>query len=372
MPSFVGVLSCSRLGDCPRRLAYSLISPREEVQDEPNPVFLEGHWHEFEVKQRINPYTTWEAGIGDEAYVEWQLDQDFKVHGHVDAIGTISASSGRPYLPRSGGRFIIEIKSMSPGVYWKFVKKGIPAHYYAQVQGYLASKLVTINDVRGRAGQNQAGIISMYQTLDVEYVPLSEETPSLVLFLAKNRDTGDIKATIVEPDYYTINTIKQRWLLAEERLQNNQLPDRLYTEPTSDECKRCPFKNECWSANGDLNPWQETDEPIREVTNPIVEDAVDQYVIGKVLVDHGTTLLTDARNRLEMNLQEGSYKTSNAKVKKFTRSNRKLDHDKLRSLLSEQEYKNLFDVTDSTVIVVDEEQTFREALERTVGEWVTR
>lgn len=352
MPSFQGALTVSRLGDCPRRLAYILLSG-EQREPEVNPVFLEGHWHEFEVKQRISPWVTWEAGICDEAYVAWEVTPDWTIRGHLDAIGTVSASSGMPYLPQRGGRYLIEIKSMGPGTYWQFVKKGIPAYYYAQIQGYMSSALKGVQDTKERAGEDQIGLLAAYGALRVVRNPLLNHVPDCCLFLVKNRDTGDIRSTVADHDPYCVADLRARWKAAEERIQDSQPPDRLYADGTSAECKRCPFKDQCWE--------DDVPRPVeRVITNPLIDDAVDQYVVGKVLVGQGNQLVTDARNRLDCNLTEGVYRTANAKVRKYTRRTKKTSPEEAPT------------VSENTVVLVDADQELRDVIERTVGEWSAR
>lgn len=334
--------SLSNAGDCPRKYAYKETAEPRTKSDafhEVNPRFLDGHWHEFEVKQRLCANNVqFESGLGDE--VECSLVMGGSVRkGHWDGVVNVPEQD-KDTIPRwlqyvPPGRYLLEVKSASTGMYQKFKKTDVRTvwpEYEAQIQCYLRSTPVAVVDSEPRSDENQLGLVAAYKALKEKYGQLSfsGETPDAVLFLVKNKETGDIRSSVVTFDPEYLDMLEERWSVAEQEWEKGSLPDKIF-EKRSVKCRECPGQSSCWGAPDEpSNP-----NDIAFYTRDEME-AAEQYALGKTLEDIGEKLKVEAGVKLE-DAAQGNLGFVN--IKKYKRRRKSFDSNLLQFYLTEQQLK---------------------------------
>ena len=291
----------SQLGQCPRKLSYRLHSPLpDDYEEEYNSIFADGHWHEFEVKYRLQKLgVLFEAGYPSIVEVKNQINGEIST-GHLDGIVQVPAgiNVGMRNVPE--GRYILEVKSMNSGSWWQMRKKGLKeSHpsYWAQIQGYLSSQMTEIiSNVNLPVGKDPIDEIVNIM-LDVQRFFLNESTmtfvvPTKVLEVSKNKDTGQLQWEVVYPDVIYMDEISDRWKDATEKHEKGELPDRLYEDDNNWECRSCAFREECWDSSS-------VDASRVDLDDPELVQAALQFAIGKGIANEGQEIMDANKAILE-------------------------------------------------------------------------
>jgi len=290
-------LRLSKFGTCPRKLAYPQIQNLPQDSEGYNPRFVDGWWHEYEVKHRLALHEViFETGLFTTCDVT--LD-DFT--GHIDGI----IRSNGEYLPE--GRFLLEIKSMSTGTFWQWLKNGTKVYYpdyYGQVQGYMAARpnfvrtqniteyfdnlwlqkiMLGITDVMSNTHKELWEIVDPNKGLPIT------EIPKQCLLIAKNKDTGQLKWEVIYYDEDYVEDRKILWAEANKAVDFGRLPERPYEEPAK-ECNYCPFMEECWREEVPKAALLPTFSPDYNL-----DTAITTYIEGKKMADRGEELMEAVR-----------------------------------------------------------------------------
>lgn len=318
-------LRISALGACPRQHALEALATSITDGGE-NPRFLDGHWHEFEVKRRLlqTKVVSFENGLATQAVVKLFVGGVVgHITGHLD--GTVTIESGQPYLPT--GRFLLEVKSMSSGTYWQFSKLGLQEAfptYWAQIQGYLSSHFIGLEQYTGFPPLRDA--YNQLEHTKGGVSPVIASVPDLALIVAKNKDTGAIRTEIIEPDQSVTDFYCARWEQALADFAAGKLPERAHSKGY----KWCsPL---CW-------PEEDTETPtVLQVTAQEALEAAEQYTIGSTLVTMGGRLMEEAKPVIEARTDGyGKYQVGPLSVNVYPRKREDWNHRKLESILSADE-----------------------------------
>ena len=336
--------SLSNAGDCPKKYAYKeMAEPRQKSNffSEVNPRFLDGHWHEYEVKQRLcQSNVVFESGLGDEVECELVIAGS-KRKGHWDGVVVVPAQD-KDTIPRwlqyvPPGRYLLEVKSASSGMYQKFKKTDVRTvwpEYEAQVQCYLRSTPLGIIDSGPRSDENQLGLVAAYKALKEKYgqKKFDGTTPPAVLFLVKNKDTGDIRSLVITPDAAFFDELDERWSNAEEAWKSNNLPEKLYVKKNL-KCRECPGVRDCW---GEPDEPGNPNDPAFYTSEEM--DASEQYALGKTLEDIGKKLKQEADVKLE-DAAQGSLGFIN--IKRYKKKRRTFDSNLLQLYLTDEQWEKV-------------------------------
>ena len=258
------LLRLSQIGQCPRKIGYHIQTDTPIIRVQ-NQRMVDGIWHEYEVKLRLYKMgATFELGFPSRFTVQWPL-LDGYIYGHPDGIVVIP--DGLPHfgLYTPGGRYLLEVKSMSEGMWWQFVKKGLRVshpHYFDQVQGYMDSsenmeqpidedELDTMfHQMCFEAGEEIQELVYNYEPEHpLALKPVIIPTQSLVV--AKNKTSGDLRFEVVPYDEDYTAGLRQRWESANVLVEDGLLPGRPYTTPKNWECRECPFIEPCWNISNE-------------------------------------------------------------------------------------------------------------------------
>ena len=348
--------SLSNSGDCPKKYAYKeTAEPRQRSNffHEVNPRFLDGHWHEFEVKQRLCASgVKFESGLGDEVECELEL-AGYKRKGHWDGVVVVPEQE-KETIPRwlqyvPPGRYLLEVKSASTGMYMKMKKTDVRTvwpEYEAQVQCYLRSTALGIIDSGPRSDENQMGLVAAYGALKEKYGQreFTGEVPPAVLFLVKNKETGDIRSSVITPDAEFFDGLAERWTEAENDWDNGLLPQRLYVKKNL-KCRECPGVSDCWGEpeeSGNPNdPAFYTEEEM---------DGASQYALGKTLEDIGKKLKEEGNSKLE-DAAQGSLGFVN--ISKYKKKRRVFDYNLIQLYLTEEQWNEVVHEEETEVVRKD-------------------
>ena len=234
--AFRGMVRLSGLGNCPRPLGYRVLEvgpdPEFHEEAEENPRFIDGHYHEWDIKRRmVKDGVKFTAGLWQSVRVRLNLYRDMVItHGSRKIDGIISVPETVTKYPT--GNFIAEMKSMSSGYFWKFVKGGYRVGfpgYFAQIQGELNAEFgefIPLSD-------EDTPFLKMYQELKggEDWQCVSDaitELPSKALIIAKNKETGKLWYEQIEKDEAYFIGLSRRWRDAEDEIMEGNLPDRLH------------------------------------------------------------------------------------------------------------------------------------------------
>lgn len=280
-------VSGSSAGLCPKRLATS--PPLSSQPAEPNPRFMDGHWHEFDAKRRlVEDGVVFERGLETEASVRASF---YTEDGHPDGIVQITDQTAKKnYLPHPG-RYLLEIKSMSQGSYWSFVRDGLRISnpsYYDQVQSYMAAEVTGSRSVgdEGERGKNVLASMYLAEFRGKEVRP-EQDIPTNCLLIVKNKETGAMYGELVEFDPDHVDVLGTRWSKAQSADQMGFHPDKLHTTPDNYECKRCHLYESCWGQKTKVVD-----------TSGLVNEA-KTFVMAKESFDMAKEVMDKARKKLE-------------------------------------------------------------------------
>lgn len=332
---FRKLLRLSALGSCMARLGYTVLQPKSLPPKPMNHRFTDGHFHEYEVKHRLAAAgVLFEAGILEEAVVSLDILPDWQVMGHLDGIvGLVTPITTENNYKIGAGRYILEVKSMSSGPWWKFVKdgyrKGFPS-YYDQIQAYLHSSYEGMEDVTQRADRKD--IAALYGHLaQAQTAPLYNQwgvvIPPMGLIAAKNKESGEVRYEVVRPDPGYMDTVIQRWQEADAAVYAGRVPERFHEDPNNYECRECPWFAECWDG-------QLPGNNITVVDDPDVDEASRTYTLGKMLERKGKELQDGAKSKITPT-QPGKYKMGIVTVNQYERSSTTWDHKAIEQLLGQ-------------------------------------
>ena len=291
------MLSISQLGGCPKRIIGGVGS---SIRDE---IAVDGHLHEWEVKRRlIEGGVSFRGGIRKVPLVEFEMAPGWVVPGHLDGI-----------IMRDGRDYILEVKSMSSGTWWQFVRKGLQVafpKYYTQVQVYLASRLVGFEDIGSEFPA------SLYMQLEAEKV-LAESLPDRAILIGKNKDNANLHEEVLELDEGWIDVVRRRWIESQEGQQQC-----LYAPDCSEwECRGCDL---C----GDQEP-----HVVRSIYDPLVLQAAGTFQTARELVREGEAMMEGPKEVLLGVAGDRPVMVGGLKVSKVKRTVSKWDEGKLRKAL---------------------------------------
>ena len=289
---YIEELRCSVLGHCPKRLAAPILQgPQEEDQKDAvdNPRFRDGHWHEYDVKTRLlKDNVRFESGIKTVTKVNFRLAGNILVPGHLDGIIQVDGTSKQFPL----GRWLLEVKSMNEGTFWKLLKQGYQEgfpSYYDQIQAYLNSEYAGYGYRPGVDDDPTTPLYNMLNYQEEEEMPL----PDMGLVIAKNKGSGQLKPLPILPDDSYADGLRRRWFAAIEAVDQLRWPERLWDSPDNNyECRSCPIRQTCW---GEL-----VGVPaIVTAPTPDQEAAAKMYQFGKTLGKFAEQLQDASRPALE-------------------------------------------------------------------------
>ena len=365
---FIAQLRGSSLGKCPRKFGYKALYPKEVEHVIPGEVdarLLDGHWHEYEVKKRlVERGVTFHSGLKYASEVKIPLWENFSVIGHTD--GEVEIPEGAVKAVPSG-EYLIEVKSMAPGYYWKFVKAGYRMtfpDYFDQLQGYLNAE-EPIHWVAVNSEDNPAG--ALYTNLEGYEVSDSHWVmPRVGLVIAKNKETGAMWTEVVPQDPGYFAGLQRRWKYAWEDVESGELPSRLHEDKNNYECGRCLWAKECWEEEGGLV----VVPPAEVVVTPEVADLARLYAAGDRLSKLGEAMMEHAKPALTLE-EVGKTAIGPVTLSAHTRTTTSWNHKELEKMLTPQEL-GLVRVEKTTVVnrrVVTEfsSQEVREVLEELRG-----
>lgn len=245
LEGFVAQVRGSSLGHCPCRLArvsYKKVGV-DGVGGNPtptfNPRFADGHWHEFEVKERLlGQGVGFYSGLGLVREVEIDLGENLVVAGHVDGEVWVE---GKVLKGVKEGAYVLEVKSMAPGSFWKFVKSGYREgfpEYFDQLQGYLNGTPTGYGSTMMDPGNPVA---ALYQRLaSKECYDATWAYPQVGLVVAKNKETGSLWYEVIPKDEGYFQGLQRRWLEAKGVVAAGGLPPCIHEDNEKHwEVERC-------------------------------------------------------------------------------------------------------------------------------------
>lgn len=307
-------LRCSMLGACPRRYGYAALREEEvaHISEEKEQLFLDGWWHEYEVKRRLaGRGVLFEAGIRSTiecAVPLYKAGSDgatIHVPGHLDGI--IKVEKDLPGIPI--GRYILEVKGLG-GTFWSFIKKGLrishPA-YFDQVQGELHADGEKAIRSYGPPHEDPTVATALRALVDgiaevqIPHSSLLRHWPTKAVVVAKSKEKGNIHSQVIEPDEGAFASLCRRWRAADDAVANGDLPLRLHETPNNWECKECPFQEECWGGEEDDRGLQ---VPIAK-GDPSLLEVAERYAQGYQLAKEGEAMMAEAKPVLDAG--EGNY-----------------------------------------------------------------
>lgn len=241
----------SSAGYCPRRLG----AIRLGMEATPVPEWVkqsaeEGNWHEIRVKQELR----------DEDYVVYSEQEELKlVQPTYDLIGHIDGK----VEDLNGNILLLEVKSMSQFQYDKWMRGGFTAfpQYAAQLACYFA-------------GTN----------LDT------------CLYVVKNRNNGQKDIQFIQKDsnaLFDLMPILAKLDIVEEFALKGELCEAEYIVGC-DECNFCEYKYLCLPEK----------KPLEEIDKKVLEDAVEQYRLGKQLEARAEEIINSSKEILEAYAKE--------------------------------------------------------------------
>lgn len=343
---FKGLVRGSTVGACPKRLAYMSDSVTERVdngQASENPRFDDGHWHEFDVKRRIGEAGgMFEGGVSRVHNAEVRIHDEWAVRCHWDGVIHVNTDRDLPaWLP--SGRFLIEVKSMATGSFWKFVKDGyrraFPG-YFDQVQAYLNSsftKFTPMSEERTPVRDLYHGLWA-YEFTEYELALLPRSTPVYALILAKNKETGRIWSEVVERDDTHWDGIIRRWRVAEAAVVRGELPDRLYDNDKNFECRECPWRETCWQDH------EGREVAVTELTTIDAIEASQLLTLGRAFEQAGERMVEQAAAVLTPEAP-GKYVVGDVKINKFPVDKVTWDYNRIEELLTAEQLREVKTVT---------------------------
>ena len=330
---FVKRIRVSGLGRCPKALAYDVLAGDDRVSKaSSNPRLFDGHYHEWDIKRRlVDSGVRFLAGLKRAAVVKVPLWGDVHVTGGSRKIDGIVTVGGGLEYPE--GYYILNVKSMSSGYFWKFVKAGYRIafpDYFAQLQGEL-------NAESGEFGVMDAGdttVITLYKQLHHHeaYFYHGEPAfsmPNSSLVVAKNKESGELRWEVIEKDEAYFEGLKRRWELAYSAVKSGGLPDRLHDDKENYECARCPWSGDCWSTG-----LVEVVEP--EVLSEQIVDASEAFSVGKFFSTIGERLMEDSKSMLERSI-EGKVKVGPLTLTTYKTSHTYYNHKELERMLTPEQ-----------------------------------
>lgn len=358
-------LRLSALGYCAAKAGYGVLMPRPAKPGPKNYRFDDGHYHEYEVKRRLAGWgMEFEAGLTEEAVVSLDVLPDWPVTGHLDGIvnapQAIETDSGYKIAP---GRYILEVKSMSSGPWWKFVKDGyrkaFPS-YYDQIQAYLFSSVEEFEDVASRADLKD--IAGLYAGLAMSEIPPAVKLyadkervllPEKALIVAKNKESGEARYEVVLPDEGYLESTLRRWHEADEAVAQGRIPERDHETPDNYECRDCPWFAECWDE-------ATTQKPVTVLSDEESVEAAKAIALGKMLEKRGKELQAKHKDTLtgliqEVSPQGSKFKAGPATVTVYDRTTTKWDHKLIEELLSKQALAQVRETTKTKVVRIETE-----------------
>lgn len=330
---FTAQIRGSALGKCPRKFGYKGLQPKEVehvIQGEVDARLLDGHWHEYEVKKRmVGRGVTFHTGLRYSSEVKIPLWEGFSVIGHTD--GEVEIPEGAVKAVPSG-EYLIEVKSMAPGYYWKFVKAGYRMtfpDYFDQLQGYLNAEEPT-HWVAVNSEDNPAG--ALYTNLENYEVSDSHwKMPRVGLVIAKNKETGAMWTEVVPQDQGYFAGLQRRWRYAYEDVQGGELPSRLHEDKNNYECGRCLWANECWEEEGVM-----VVPPAEVAITPEVTDLARLYAAGERLSKLGKAMMGHAEPALTLS-EVGKTVVGPVTLSSYARTTTTWNHKELEKMLTPQE-----------------------------------
>ena len=288
-------LRSSNIGHCARKWGYDQLGTEAEWDTEPDSepqLLMDGWWHEYEVKHRLlQRGVEFEAGLEEEITIVFKLGNDWLIPGHLDGVVTVPVGLDIPQ-----GRYVLEVKSMG-GAFWQFIKKGLRQshpHYFDQVQSYLGSFGVT-SIIAASSTNTLLDPIRRWLATKYEEIDYADGIPSQTLVVVKDRSQAGLRMEIIDRDETAIDTLRRRWVAARRKVEQGELPQRHWDDPNNWECRRCPFKVQCWEM-----AQQESPENVEAITDAELLEAADLWVEGKRLEKQSEELLDRARPILEL------------------------------------------------------------------------
>lgn len=241
----------SSAGYCPRRLG----AIRLGMEANPVPEWVkqsaeEGNWHEERIKNELRE----KGNIVYSEQEELRIEQPtFILVGHID--GKVQDFDRNILL--------LEVKSMSQFQYAKWIKGGFAAfpHYAAQLACYFT----------GSRMDN-------------------------CLYAVKNRNNGQRDFRIVnklDNKLFEIEPILKKISIVEELAQRGELYEIDY-DVNDDECNFCEYKYLCLPEK----------KPLEEVDKKVLENAVEQYRLGKQLEARAEEIINSSKAILEAYAKE--------------------------------------------------------------------
>ena len=334
--AFRGMIRLSGLGNCPRPLGYRVLEvgpdPEFKEETEENPRFIDGHYHEWDIKRRmVKDGVKFYAGLGESVRVRLNLYRDMVVtKGSRKIDGIINVPESVSKYP--AGDFIAEMKSMASGYFWKFVKGGYRVgfpSYFAQIQGELNAQL----DSYGPLEESDTPFVALYQALpNQDGLELPVTLPEKALIVAKNKETGKLWYEQIEKDEAYFVGLSRRWRDAEDAIAHEELPDRLHEDADNYECAQCPWKSKCWEQQIiqvlGIGPTVDTIIPLEDL-----EPAAEAYAVGKKFVELGEKIM-DANKEVLSIGAPGSVRVGPVKVVTFNTSRTSWNHKRLEEILT--------------------------------------
>ena len=330
--AFRGMIRLSGLGNCPRPLGYRVLEvgpdPEFKEETEENPRFIDGHYHEWDIKRRmVKDGVKFYAGLGESVRVKLNLYRDMVVTmGSRKIDGIINVPDTVAKYPH--GDFIAEMKSMASGYFWKFVKGGYRVgfpSYFAQIQGELNAEFGSYEPLE----ESDTPFVAMYKEFQKNSEPLPLVLPEKALIVAKNKETGKLWYEQIEKDEAYFVGLSRRWRDAEDAIAHEELPDRLHEDADNYECAQCPWKSRCWvevavgkPTASALSLWGEDAAP-----------AAEAYAIGKKFVELGEQIMEGPKELLSM-VSPGSVRVGPVKVTAFNTNRTIWNHKRLEEILT--------------------------------------
>jgi hypothetical protein len=210
----------------------------------------EGKWHEERIKNELRE----KGNVVYSEQEELRIEQPtFILVGHIDGKNEDT----------QGNLSLLEVKSMSQFQYAKWIKGGFMAfpHYAGQLACYFT----------GSRMDN-------------------------CLYAVKNRNNGQRDFRLVnklDNKLFEIEPILEKIAIVEELAQQGKLYDRAY-DIDDDECNFCEYKHLCLPEK----------KPLEEIDKKVLEDAIEQYRLGKQLENRANEIIEKAKEILQAYAKE--------------------------------------------------------------------
>lgn len=237
---------------CTRRVQLSMRYPKL-AKSGSDPSFLQdGHMHESilltniangvnrirNIEEHLGKATVWPASSKEEIiakipYVTNDEVREIRIVAHFDGIILFERNSMEQTV------YLLECKAVKPPKFEKIRKGEMDKEWYGQIQTYL--KMLNI------------------------------ETAYLIV---KNRENSAVLVIRIDYNSNYLNVRRDKLIEIQQATVAGQLVGREHTSKLDDECKVCPFAQQCWGSNDSV---QTQMQPNVKVRTEFEEDSIFNY-----------------------------------------------------------------------------------------------